>query len=225
LKTEFSLAPPHFRRPRIEWKRRRPIIPIESVASGKEQQLSTSQDSHSRGRYENEQFRDITPNSTPCSFRGGDYGRGSSRRVFMGAALTAVLRGQVHVEKSAPHLETVTQWLRASQKTRRLALPSGLDRIREMDSSLHAWVQILPQESTGHGSLSEIPFGVKDIVETRGLATEYGSPIHKGRIGSGDAAIVRELRSRGAVLLGKTETTAFAYQTPAHAARLIGVLP
>jgi Asp-tRNA(Asn)/Glu-tRNA(Gln) amidotransferase A subunit family amidase len=55
---------------------------------------------------------------------------------------------------------------------------------------------------------------VKDIIETRGLATEYGSPIYKGRIGTADAAIVRDLRQRGAVLLGKTQSAAFAYRTP-----------
>jgi Asp-tRNA(Asn)/Glu-tRNA(Gln) amidotransferase A subunit family amidase len=84
-----------------------------------------------------------------------------------------------------------------------------------MDPSIHAWVQVLPQPSTGSGPLAEIPFAAKDIIETRGLSTEYGSPIYKGRIGTEDAAIVRELRQRGAILLGKTHTTAFAYRTPA----------
>ena len=84
-----------------------------------------------------------------------------------------------------------------------------------MDPSIHAWVQVLPQRPTGEGMLSEIPFGAKDIIETRGLSTEYGSPIFKGRIGTADAAIVRELRRHGAVLLGKTQTTEFAYRTPA----------
>src|SRR5262249_36779951 len=60
----------------------------------------------------------------------------------------------------------------------------------------------------------EIPFGVKDVIETEGLATEYGSPIYKGRIGAADAAIVRDLRKRGAVVLGKTHTAAFAMRTP-----------
>jgi Asp-tRNA(Asn)/Glu-tRNA(Gln) amidotransferase A subunit family amidase len=55
---------------------------------------------------------------------------------------------------------------------------------------------------------------VKDIVETRVLATEYGSPLYKGRVGMTDAAIVREIRGRGAILLGKTVTTAFAHRTP-----------
>ena len=47
-------------------------------------------------------------------------------------------------------------------------------------------------DATGAGPLDEIPFGAKDIMETRGLSTEYGSPIYKGRIGTSDAVIVRD---------------------------------
>jgi Asp-tRNA(Asn)/Glu-tRNA(Gln) amidotransferase A subunit family amidase len=140
----------------------------------------------------------------------------SGRRTFLAAGIAAVARrASVFAGDSTPSLETFTQWLKATPKERTLALKPCLDRIREMEPSIHAWVQVSPQRPTGHGSLSEIPFGVKDIVETRGLATEYGSPIYKGRIGTTDAAIIRELRKRGALLLGKTQTTAFAYQTPA----------
>ena len=46
------------------------------------------------------------------------------------------------------------------------------------------------------------------------MATEYGSPLYKGRVGTKDAAIISMMRSRGAVLFGKTVTTAFAYRTP-----------
>jgi Asp-tRNA(Asn)/Glu-tRNA(Gln) amidotransferase A subunit family amidase len=105
--------------------------------------------------------------------------------------------------------------MNASRDTRAQALQPAVDRVRAMDSSIHAWVQVLPQRPTGDGPLAEIPFGAKDIMETRGLATEYGSPIYQGRIGTVDAAIVRDLRARGAVLLGKTHTTAFAYREPA----------
>ena len=113
-----------------------------------------------------------------------------------------------------PRLETLTQWLSASREARRVALQSCLDRIRVMDVSIHAWLQVLPQPTTGDGPLSEVPFGVKDVMETRGLSTEYGSPIYQGRIGTVDAAIVRDLRQRGAILLGKTQCTSFAYRTP-----------
>ncbi|HXW18699.1 MAG TPA: amidase [Candidatus Acidoferrales bacterium] len=111
-------------------------------------------------------------------------------------------------------LETLTQWLNASRSQRENALQQCLDRIREMDPSIHAWVQVLPQKPTGDGKLAGIPFGAKDIIETRDLATEYGSSIYKGRIGTKDAAIIRDMRRRGAILLGKTVTTAFAYFEP-----------
>src|SRR5215475_391828 len=137
-----------------------------------------------------------------------------NRRTFLFTGFAAAMSAKVCVISGKPRLETLTQWLDASCKDRELALQPCLDRIRDMDPSIHAWVQVLPQRPTGEGKLSEIPFGVKDIIETRGLATEYGSPIYKGRIGTADAAIVRDLRQRGGILLGKTQCTAFAYFTP-----------
>jgi Asp-tRNA(Asn)/Glu-tRNA(Gln) amidotransferase A subunit family amidase len=132
------------------------------------------------------------------------------RRTFLVSSL--VLARSVRAQDS--RLETFLQWKEASPATRKSALPVLLDRIRALDPELHAWVQVSPQEPTGDGALTGIPFGVKDIIETKGLATEYGSPVYKGRIGTTDAAIVRDLRRRGGVLLGKTHTTAFAYRTP-----------
>ena len=110
--------------------------------------------------------------------------------------------------------ETLIEWLNASLPEREIALQSCLNRIEALDASIQAWVQVMPQQPTGDGKLSGIPFGAKDIIETRGLSTEYGSPIYKGRIGTADGAIVRELRQRGAILLGKTQSTAFAHRTP-----------
>ena len=111
-------------------------------------------------------------------------------------------------------LDTFTDWIAADRETRKRGLQQCLDRVRELEPSIHAWVAVQPERPTADGPLSEIPFGVKDIVETNGMATEYGSPLYKGRVGTADAAIIRDLRSRGAILLGKTVTTAFAYRTP-----------
>ena len=134
------------------------------------------------------------------------------RRTFLVAGFAAAVQRPM---AEPPRLETFTQWLHASRSSREQALQPCLDHIRATDSSIQAWVQVLPQRPTGSGTLSEIPFGVKDIIETRGLSTEYGSPIYKGRIGAADAPIVRQMRERGAILLGKTQTAAFAYRTPA----------
>ena len=59
--------------------------------------------------------------------------------------------------------------------------------------------------------LHGIPFGVKDIFDTAGLATEWGSALCRGRVPAKDAALVARLREAGAIVLGKTHTTAFAY--------------
>ena len=133
------------------------------------------------------------------------------RRSLLAAALAAAIGSPAET----PHLQNLTQWLHASRKARERELQACLGRIRELEPTINAWVQVQPQKPIGNGKLAGIPFGVKDIIETRGLLTEYGSPIYKGRIGSADAAIIRELRKTGAVLLGKTQTTAFAYRTPA----------
>src|SRR6267143_4523646 len=140
-------------------------------------------------------------------------GRKIDRRSLLFGSFAAVMGAKAGTT-GTPRLETLTQWLNASRQMRELALQSCLDRIEAMDPSIHAWVQVMPEKPTGNGKLAGIPFGAKDIIETRGLATEYGSPIYKGRIGTADAAIVRELRRRGGVLLGKTQTAAFAYRTP-----------
>ena len=105
--------------------------------------------------------------------------------------------------------------MQSSKRDRVDAVKACLQRIQALDPRIHAWVQVAPQPALGDGPLAGIPFGAKDIMETRGLSTEYGSAIYKGRLGSTDAAIVTSLRRRGAVLLGKTHTTAFAYRTPA----------
>src|SRR5438445_474118 len=120
--------------------------------------------------------------------------------------------GAVQVKSSG--LVASTDWIPADRDTRKRGLQQCLQRIRELEPSIHAWVVVQPERPTGDGPLAEIPFGVKDIVETKGMATEYGSPVYKDRLGTEDAAIVREIRSRGAILLGKTVTTAFAYRTP-----------
>lgn len=86
-----------------------------------------------------------------------------------------------------------------------------LARIADREPELQAWVQVAPRFADCAGSLAGIPFGAKDIYETQGLATEFGSPLYAGRKGQTDAALVTMLQRRGATLLGKTTTTAFAY--------------
>lgn len=64
------------------------------------------------------------------------------------------------------------------------------------------------------GPLHGVPLGIKDIFDTADMPTEFGSPIHAGRMPRRDAACVARLRAAGAVILGKTVTTEFAYFHP-----------
>jgi Asp-tRNA(Asn)/Glu-tRNA(Gln) amidotransferase A subunit family amidase len=118
-------------------------------------------------------------------------------------------------EVSELRLGRLNDWLAAPAHQRAAAVRACLARIGALEPQLHAWVQVEPRRPAGEGPLAGIPFGVKDTVETAGLVTEYGSSLYRGRIGSRDAAIVCELCSVGALLLGKTVTTPFAYRTPA----------
>ncbi len=59
-----------------------------------------------------------------------------------------------------------------------------------------------------------MPIGIKDIIETIDMATENGSPLFAGFSSQRDAASVAALREAGAVIVGKTVTTEFAWMHP-----------
>jgi len=61
------------------------------------------------------------------------------------------------------------------------------------------------------GPLHGIPYGLKDLVDTKGIKTTWGAMPFKDRVASRDAWIVRALEDAGAVLLGKTTNGAIAY--------------
>jgi Asp-tRNA(Asn)/Glu-tRNA(Gln) amidotransferase A subunit family amidase len=103
-----------------------------------------------------------------------------------------------------------------------------LARIREVDGQVQAWAFLdanhaLAQaraadawrlEGRPTGPLHGVPVGVKDIFDTADMPTENGSVLHAGRTPSRDATVVAMLRAAGAVIMGKTVTTEFAFLTP-----------
>jgi len=62
--------------------------------------------------------------------------------------------------------------------------------------------------------LDGLPIGMKDVVETEDLPTEFGSEIFNGWMAPMDAAIVYWLKKSGAYVFGKTVTTEFAADPP-----------
>jgi aspartyl-tRNA(Asn)/glutamyl-tRNA(Gln) amidotransferase subunit A len=82
-----------------------------------------------------------------------------------------------------------------------------------------------PKSPPGYrGPLHGIPFGLKDIYDTAGVATEGGSKLCLGRVPTADATTARLLKQAGAILLGKLTTWEFAiggtaFDTPFPPAR------
>ncbi len=100
-----------------------------------------------------------------------------------------------------------------------------LDVIKQTDEKIGAWAHVdrehaLDQARTVDeirrrgqptGVLHGIPVGIKDIIDTADFPTEMGSVVFAGRQPESDAAIVEKLKEAGAVILGKTVCTEFAY--------------
>ena len=64
------------------------------------------------------------------------------------------------------------------------------------------------------GALHGVPVGIKDIFDTFDMPTERGAKLWVGRRSGHDAVAVARLRAAGAVILGKTVTTEYAYFNP-----------
>jgi Asp-tRNA(Asn)/Glu-tRNA(Gln) amidotransferase A subunit family amidase len=127
--------------------------------------------------------------------------------------------------------------LSASEAVRRLATReisaeqmarACLARIEEREAAVGAWIHIDPdaviaqarQLDAGavRGPLHGLPLGVKDLIDTADMPTAYGSPVYAGHRPRTDAACVALARAAGALVLGKTVTTEFAWFYPGKTA-------
>lgn len=72
----------------------------------------------------------------------------------------------------------------------------------------------LPAHERAALPLFGVLVGIKDIFDTATLPTTYGSPIYEGHRPERDAALVSDLRARGALIAGKTATAEFAWMSP-----------
>ena len=64
------------------------------------------------------------------------------------------------------------------------------------------------------GPLHGLPVALKDVIDTKGIATENGCVLDKGRVPDRDAGVVTRLKAAGAVIFGKTVTTELAFMAP-----------
>ncbi len=59
------------------------------------------------------------------------------------------------------------------------------------------------------GPLHGLPVGYKDLTETKGIRTTFGSPIFKDNVPQHDALVVERMKKAGAITIGKTNTPEF----------------
>lgn len=122
----------------------------------------------------------------------------------------------------------VSAALRAGETSCADILKSCLANIERWEPQVHAWVYLDLDganeqaqrldaeiaEGKFRGPLHGIPIGIKDIIDVAGMPTGCGSRLWKDRIAERDARFVVELRNAGAIILGKTVTTAYAWIDP-----------
>lgn len=95
-----------------------------------------------------------------------------------------------------------------------------LARIAEREPTVRAFVHLDPEygrraaATALQGPLRGLPIGVKDVLDTADMPSEYGSPIWTGWRPKADSAAVAWARAAGGVLYGKTVTTEFATRKP-----------
>jgi Asp-tRNA(Asn)/Glu-tRNA(Gln) amidotransferase A subunit family amidase len=129
---------------------------------------------------------------------------------------------------AAPSAANASRLIREGQLSSEELVRDCLARIRSREPEVEAWAFLDEEHALAQaraadasrregqpvGALHGIPVGIKDVIDTADYPTENGTRLHKGRTPREDAWVVSRLRGAGAVILGKTVTTEFAYYHP-----------
>src|SRR3954470_16105925 len=152
------------------------------------------------------------------------------RDVLKGFATLPFVAGPGGLEAQAAaasvcFLSTVemAQLIRAKKLSAREALAAHLKQIERVNPKVNAIVTLAAEMAAAGaakadetqmrgvtlGPLHGLPAAHKDLVETRGIRTTFGSPLYKDYIPVQDDLIVERLRRAGAISIGKTNTPEF----------------
>jgi Asp-tRNA(Asn)/Glu-tRNA(Gln) amidotransferase A subunit family amidase/acyl-ACP thioesterase len=122
-------------------------------------------------------------------------------------------------------LRHLSEWLRNGAVSSTRLCELYFDRIRRFDPVLLCMITLTKElafeqakradeelaRGVCRGQLHGIPWGAKDLLDTKGILTTWGAAPYKERVPSADSAVVRLLDNAGAVLLGKLTLGALAY--------------
>jgi aspartyl-tRNA(Asn)/glutamyl-tRNA(Gln) amidotransferase subunit A len=116
--------------------------------------------------------------------------------------------------------------MRAGRLTSEQIVARVLERIAQTQPSLNAYATVCADEALAEarradaarargeplGLLHGVPFSVKDILNTKGVRTGWGSRLMAQNVPDADAVAVTRLKAAGAILIGKTTTSEFAWK-------------
>src|SRR5580698_2414191 len=150
------------------------------------------------------------------------------REALQGLATASLYAGAMQAQTAASSLcftSTVemARLIRAKKLSAREALAAHLKQIERVNPKVNAIVTLVPEmaaESAAKademqaqkktlGPLHGLPVAHKDLVETRGIRTTFGSLLYKDYIPAENDLIVERLRRAGAITIGKTNTPEF----------------
>ena len=116
--------------------------------------------------------------------------------------------------------------LRAREISAEALMRATLARIERVNPVVNAVISLIPAEealrmaresdkilaeSGPMGALHGLPMAVKDLEETAGLLSSFGSPLFKAHIPAADSLMVARLRAAGALIIGKTNVPEFGF--------------
>jgi Asp-tRNA(Asn)/Glu-tRNA(Gln) amidotransferase A subunit family amidase len=118
----------------------------------------------------------------------------------------------------------LSRWIERKQLTSERLTGIYLRRIEQFDPKLRCIITLTKEAALAQakkadaeiaagryrGPLHGIPFGVKDLLDTAGIATTYGAEPFRNRVPATDSVVVRRLAEAGAVLIAKLSLGALA---------------
>ena len=117
-------------------------------------------------------------------------------RLIATKAVSPVEVVRVHLDRIAAHDKDLRSYIT-------ICADGALAAARQAEAALMAGRPL--------GPLHGVPYGLKDLYDTAGIATTGGSRIFADRVPSTDATVTRRLAEAGAILLGKLNMVEFAY--------------
>ena len=114
--------------------------------------------------------------------------------------------------------------IRKKKISAREIMQAHLKQISRVNAKVNAMVTLVPEEqlmaqaasadealAQGRwlGPLHGLPIGVKDLHETKGIRTTFGSPLHKDFMPDFDCRVVEREKEAGAIVIGKTNVPEF----------------